>query len=136
MVSLQIDRGRLIFKVKFFLFQERRDSIKHEVQPSRKPSMSTPVRTVQSPAIKPIKTEVAASPSQSKSKSQTSSDQSAESILWVDKYRPTCMKNIIGQTGDKSNARKLLSWLNCWHKNRTLGKKPACKLEHSPRNCM
>jgi replication factor C subunit 1 len=35
------------------------------------------------------------------------------------------MKQIIGQQGDKSNARKLLMWLRDWHKNRALGKKPS-----------
>ena len=50
-----------------------------------------------------------------------------ETLLWVDKYKPQSMKQIIGQQGDKSNARKLLNWLKNWHKNRTLGKKPACE---------
>lgn len=47
--------------------------------------------------------------------------------MWVDKYKPTGMKNIIGQTGDKSNAKKLLNWLNNWHKNRASGVKPSGK---------
>ena len=46
-------------------------------------------------------------------------------LLWVDRYKPTSVKQIIGQQGDKSNAKKLLNWLTNWHKN--LGKKPACK---------
>ena len=28
--------------------------------------------------------------------------------MWVDKYRPRSLKNVIGQQGDKSNAKKLL----------------------------
>ena len=31
--------------------------------------------------------------------------------MWVDKYRPRCLKNVIGQQGDKSSARKLLRCL-------------------------
>ncbi|CAG2189162.1 RFC1 [Mytilus edulis] len=50
-----------------------------------------------------------------------------ESLLWVDKYKPSAMKQIIGQTGDKSNAKKLLNWLNNWHKNRAAGVKPSGK---------
>ena len=50
-----------------------------------------------------------------------------EALLWVDKYRPTTMKQIIGQQGDKSNAKKLLHWLRNWHKNVAAGKKPACE---------
>lgn len=33
----------------------------------------------------------------------------------VEKYRPKEMKQIIGQTGDKSNANKLHNWLKNWH---------------------
>lgn len=38
------------------------------------------------------------------------------SQLWVDKYKPTSMKRIIGQTGESSNAPKLLNWLKNWQK--------------------
>ncbi|CAL1278243.1 unnamed protein product [Larinioides sclopetarius] len=44
--------------------------------------------------------------------------------MWVDKYKPTSLKQIIGQQGDKSNAKKLLNWLINWCKNRRLNKKP------------
>jgi replication factor C subunit 1 len=40
----------------------------------------------------------------------------AECLLWVDKYKPTSMNKIIGQQGDKSNAKKLHYWLQNWHK--------------------
>ena len=36
----------------------------------------------------------------------------------VEKYRPQTMKQLIGQQGDKSNAKKLFTWLSNWHKNR------------------
>lgn len=35
----------------------------------------------------------------------------------VEKYRPKEMKKIIGQNGDKSNAKKLHFWLSNWYKN-------------------
>ncbi|XP_053978468.1 replication factor C subunit 1 [Hylaeus volcanicus] len=35
----------------------------------------------------------------------------------VEKYRPKTMKQILGQQGDKSNAKKLHKWLMNWHKN-------------------
>ena len=53
------------------------------------------------------------------------SDVASESLLWVDKYKPTNIRQIIGQQGDKSNAKKLLAWLQNWHTN--LGRKPACE---------
>ncbi|XP_020617063.1 replication factor C subunit 1-like [Orbicella faveolata] len=49
------------------------------------------------------------------------------SLLWVDKYRPHSVKQIIGQQGDKSNMHKLMNWLRDWEKNRK--KAPTkCKL--------
>ncbi|KAM9330406.1 replication factor C subunit 1 [Gastrophryne carolinensis] len=52
----------------------------------------------------------------------------AESLLWVDKYRPTSLKAIIGQQGDQSCANKLIRWLKDWHKNHSADdKKPAAK---------
>jgi replication factor C subunit 1 len=42
----------------------------------------------------------------------------------VDKYKPTSTKSIIGQQGDKSNMRKLTTWLQNWTKHHaTPGKK-------------
>ena len=37
-------------------------------------------------------------------------------MLWVDKYRPRAVKQIIGQQGDKSNTRKLMKWQRDWEK--------------------
>ncbi|XP_029460987.1 replication factor C subunit 1 [Rhinatrema bivittatum] len=51
-----------------------------------------------------------------------------ESLLWVDKYKPTSIKAIIGQQGDQSCANKLTRWLRNWHNNNALAdKKPAGK---------
>nr|DBA29243.1 TPA: hypothetical protein GDO54_009487 [Pyxicephalus adspersus] len=50
-----------------------------------------------------------------------------ESLLWVDKYRPTSLKGIIGQQGDQSCANKLIRWLKDWHKNHSGDKKPVAK---------
>uniref|UniRef100_A0A8C0GNP1 Replication factor C subunit 1 n=1 Tax=Chelonoidis abingdonii TaxID=106734 RepID=A0A8C0GNP1_CHEAB len=44
-------------------------------------------------------------------------DFKAEGLLWVDKYKPTSLKTVIGQQGDQSCANKLLRWLQNWHKN-------------------
>lgn len=48
---------------------------------------------------------------------------SDEHWLWVEKYKPTNTKKIIGQQGDKSNVRKLTNWLNNWYKNNVGSKK-------------
>ncbi|KAG8453595.1 hypothetical protein GDO86_000287, partial [Hymenochirus boettgeri] len=50
----------------------------------------------------------------------------SESLLWVDKYKPTSVKAIIGQQGDQSCANKLIKWLKSWHQNHSSDlKKPA-----------
>ena len=52
-----------------------------------------------------------------------------ETELFVDKYKPSNCKGIIGQQGDKSNMNKLKNWLNDWNKNHlhNTGKKAAPK---------
>ncbi|MGH0186039.1 UNVERIFIED_CONTAM: hypothetical protein FKN15_020075 [Acipenser sinensis] len=55
------------------------------------------------------------------------SESKGESLLWVDRYKPTSLKNIIGQQGDQSCANKLLRWLRNWHHNAAGDKKPAAK---------
>lgn len=57
------------------------------------------------------------------SKKDSDQSESVQSLLWVDKYKPTSMKQIIGQQGDKSNAKKLFTWLKNWHRHRSLGTK-------------
>ncbi|XP_004475508.1 replication factor C subunit 1 isoform X3 [Dasypus novemcinctus] len=56
-----------------------------------------------------------------------SSENQAESLLWVDKYKPSSLKTIIGQQGDQSCANKLLRWLRNWHKSPSEDKKHAAK---------
>jgi len=41
------------------------------------------------------------------------------SLMWVDKYKPTAIKDIIGQQGPQSNMNKLITWLRNWHYNNT-----------------
>ncbi|XP_042886240.1 replication factor C subunit 1-like isoform X3 [Penaeus japonicus] len=55
--------------------------------------------------------------------SQELSRKSGETLMWVDKYKPANIKNIIGQQSEKSNVKKLLLWLQNWHKNQFGGKK-------------
>jgi replication factor C subunit 1 len=36
-------------------------------------------------------------------------------LMWVDKYKPKSLKNVVGQGKDTSNAAKLLRWLKNWY---------------------
>ncbi|XP_003800730.1 replication factor C subunit 1 isoform X1 [Otolemur garnettii] len=56
-----------------------------------------------------------------------SSENKVENLLWVDKYKPTSLKTIIGQQGDQSCANKLLRWLRNWHESSSEDKKHATK---------
>ncbi|KAK2508626.1 hypothetical protein MC885_000702, partial [Smutsia gigantea] len=51
------------------------------------------------------------------------SENKVENLLWVDKYKPTSLKTIIGQQGDQSCANKLLRWLHNWHRSPSEEKK-------------
>ncbi|KPI93596.1 Replication factor C subunit 1 [Papilio xuthus] len=44
--------------------------------------------------------------------------QTVNSMLWVDKYKPVNVKQIIGQHGPNSNVKKLTNWLTKWYANR------------------
>ncbi|VDM44937.1 unnamed protein product [Toxocara canis] len=44
------------------------------------------------------------------------SDTSSKTLPWVDKYRPTSLKQLVGQNGEKSPMNKLLGWLRNWPK--------------------
>nr|CAG4641095.1 EOG090X0AVC [Eulimnadia texana] len=44
-------------------------------------------------------------------------------LPWVEKYKPTSLKQIIGQQGDRSNMRKLSHWLQHWYENHSGTKK-------------
>ncbi|CAG5026942.1 unnamed protein product [Parnassius apollo] len=44
--------------------------------------------------------------------------QTPSSMLWVDKYKPQNVKQIIGQHGAASNVKKLSDWLTKWYANR------------------
>ncbi|VDM07340.1 unnamed protein product [Wuchereria bancrofti] len=40
-----------------------------------------------------------------------------ECLPWVDKYKPSNIKHLVGQNGEKSPMNKLLGWLRNWAKN-------------------
>ncbi|XP_025021339.1 replication factor C subunit 1 isoform X2 [Python bivittatus] len=56
-------------------------------------------------------------PKDEKSSVRETNNGGGEVLLWVDKYKPTSLRSIIGQQGDHSCANKLLRWLKNWHKN-------------------
>ncbi|CAH8432594.1 unnamed protein product [Schistosoma rodhaini] len=45
------------------------------------------------------------------------------SELWVDKYKPTSIRSLIGQNGAQSPANRLLNWLSSWHSDFSAGLK-------------
>ncbi|BES91545.1 replication factor C (activator 1) 1, 145kDa [Nesidiocoris tenuis] len=67
------------------------------------------------------------SSAQSSSSGYSTSTESRRELfeLWVDKYKPTSLKQIIGQQSDKSNVVKLIKWLSAWDENQSGFKKIA-----------
>nr|NP_524229.1 germ line transcription factor 1, isoform A [Drosophila melanogaster]P35600.2 RecName: Full=Replication factor C subunit 1; AltName: Full=Activator 1 140 kDa subunit; AltName: Full=Activator 1 subunit 1; AltName: Full=Germline transcription factor 1; AltName: Full=Replication factor C large subunit [Drosophila melanogaster]AAB58311.1 replication factor C large subunit [Drosophila melanogaster]AAF52082.1 germ line transcription factor 1, isoform A [Drosophila melanogaster]AAO39621.1 GH06471p  len=45
-------------------------------------------------------------------------------MAWVDKHKPTSIKEIVGQAGAASNVTKLMNWLSKWYVNHDGNKKP------------
>ncbi|XP_038051996.1 replication factor C subunit 1-like isoform X1 [Patiria miniata] len=83
---------------------------KAEPVPTKQPSLTTPsTKKMESPSTSSMPAV--------DSKPTPATDQSGESLLWVDKYKPQNMKQLIGQQGDRSCANKLLKWLKRWHDN-------------------
>lgn len=88
---------------------------KEKVKPSpvkKQKAMAEMVK--KSPVKAVVKKEIHSAPSTSSSLPQ---EGSGDVLLWVDKYKPTNLKGIIGQQGDRSNMRKLLHWLQNWSKH-------------------
>ncbi|XP_028039481.1 replication factor C subunit 1 [Bombyx mandarina] len=51
-------------------------------------------------------------------KCEQNHDTKCNKYMWVDKYKPQNVKQIIGQHGDSSNVKKLINWLTKWYVNR------------------
>jgi len=94
-------------------------SIKTEKSPQMSNSESQ--RNSQSSEFSRFSANLSQVSSQSQSSQKTMSPQitnsqikKCESLLWVDKYQPKVLRNIVGQQGDKSNMNKLKQWLLKW----------------------
>ena len=70
-------------------------------------------KKIRSPA-KPQVSAPAVTKSQTVASVKTTQAPAEPPLLWVDKYKPTSLKQIVGQGGDASNAKKLLKWLQNW----------------------
>ena len=100
---------------------ERRSKDKDEIKPkviaeSSKTSASQPTPTNKSTegTVKPSKSD---DKPKSPSKTVPRPISAPPSYSFVDKYKPTSVKQIIGQQGPQSNANKLQNWLLHWHRN-------------------
>ncbi|XP_045503036.1 replication factor C subunit 1 [Colias croceus] len=100
--------------VKSNYFQDNQVNVKNErsVSPKKesiKVKKDTPVEAVK-------KEEKVANDSSDVKVSPTKG--TTPSLMWVDKYKPTNIKQIIGQHGEASNVKKLMNWLTKWYINR------------------
>lgn len=95
-----------------------------EVKKEKSKMDSLPSKTFEK-SQKPAPSVLISSDSPTKTKE---SKNGGESLLWVDKYKPKSLKQIIGQSGDKSNAKKLMAWLQNWQSNREANVKPTNRI--------
>jgi len=80
---------------------------------------STTAKTTDSPELMVV------TPSSSSKLKRKSTEPSAipkpstddSNLLWVDKYKPKTVQDLIGQQGDKSCVQKLIVWLRDWYQN-------------------
>jgi replication factor C subunit 1 len=89
-----------------------------EKLPSKSPSRK--VAPVPSPAKKPKTTSKEPA---STSVSGPPRKPDVTYVPWVEKYRPSTMKQLVGQQGDKSCMKKLANWLRDWPKWHITGEK-------------
>ncbi|MCJ8749186.1 hypothetical protein PDJAM_G00173520 [Pangasius djambal] len=120
------------------------DSKVKRTPPARKVSPQKPSASKSSPSPRKSRPSSSSTPGTSRASRQGSSSEvrktlefgagksapsvaedDGASLLWVDKYRPRSLKNLIGQQGEQSCANKLLRWLKSWHKNHSGNAKPA-----------
>nr|XP_054365049.1 replication factor C subunit 1 [Mirounga angustirostris] len=124
---------------------QKKDQGKRKISPTKKESESKKSRLTpkKDSSIKSVKKETSMfwrcldfeeqvaeetnGDSRARNLADDSSESKVENLLWVDKYKPTSLKTIIGQQGDQSCANKLLRWLQNWHKSPSEDKKHAAK---------
>lgn len=84
-------------------------------EPSSKAEAKKDTASSQSSTTSTLRTESQPTSSQSSASDKPVGTDHISAL--VEKYRPKEMKQIIGQTGDKSNAKKLQNWLVNWNKH-------------------
>ncbi|THD25172.1 Replication factor C subunit 1 [Fasciola hepatica] len=111
----------------------KKEAIKKQPTPQKKVDHSTtsstkkkekreeaPLTDTKSPSKTLTAKPVVTKPSQADRPQLMNIDFSALSTgheLWVDKYRPTSLRTLIGQSGANSPANRLYTWLSSWHSN-------------------
>ncbi|XP_052055540.1 replication factor C subunit 1 isoform X2 [Apodemus sylvaticus] len=110
---------------------QKNDQGKRKISPTKKESESkkSKLTPLKNSPVKAVKKEASVCP-RGLDVTETHGSRSGskeECLLWVDKYKPTSLKNIIGQQGDQSCANKLLRWLRNWHRSSPEEKKHAAK---------
>ncbi|KAL5248432.1 hypothetical protein ACHWQZ_G017574 [Mnemiopsis leidyi] len=83
---------------------------KRELKPAPPPSQ--PVKSASQ--IKKETVSIAIKTEHNENKTKPTIESPASVVSWTEKYRPTKVKDIIGQQGAKSNVNKLLKWLKNW----------------------
>ncbi|XP_057372530.1 replication factor C subunit 1-like [Daphnia carinata] len=105
--SIKSEPERVITSVATPTKKRSPDTKKIDSKPKASSSSTTPTKKVEAHRKKPDESE----------------GNGEAKLPWVDKYKPTNLKQVIGMHGDRSIAKKLLYWLKSWYDNRSSTKK-------------
>lgn len=119
---LELIREKSGLKVSCPVKQEVQEKTKNSPRKEKRPKTDEDVKTVVI-VDSPIREEKKSPDSQSKVAPVTAANM--DDFSFVDKYKPTSIKQIIGQQGPSGHAQKLLQWLTKWHQNHDGKKKHA-----------
>ncbi|CAF0787651.1 unnamed protein product [Adineta ricciae] len=91
-------------------------------QPAVASSSSTKLKRKSSsiretPAVEPVVPSKIRKTTSSSSSTIPKTTTDDSTLLWVDKYKPRTIKQLIGQQGDKSPVQKLIIWLRDWYQH-------------------
>lgn len=116
-VKKELSQSMDVLESKKSFKQEKSEPV--DVVVDKKPAKAKEEKMDTHNESKPVKEEPTVTPKAEASSGKPAAPKELSdgvSQLWVDKYKPTSMKRIIGQTGESSNAPKLLNWLKNWQK--------------------
>ncbi|XP_064547571.1 replication factor C subunit 1 [Drosophila montana] len=100
--------------------KQEQEHVKSSSSSSKREQNSNALKVKPDPRVSP---KVKKEPNNNVDAAKTEEDISSN-MAWVDKYKPSSIKEIVGQAGPGSNVNKLMNWLSKWYVNHDGKTKP------------